>query len=95
MKVYISFDMEGTSSLSDYVIICHGTSRTHVRGIADKISLACKKDGILPLGVEGYEEGEWILMDYSSVIIHIFQDEYREIFKLEELYEHLESTQFE
>ena len=91
----IRFDMENTSSLSDFVIICHGTSTTHVRGIADNISLNCKKADVLPLGVEGYEEGEWVLMDYNSVIVHIFLEETREIFNLEEIFETLSSEKFE
>ncbi len=82
----MEIDMEGKSSLSEYVILCHGTSTAHARGISDKISLTMKKENILPLGIEGYNEGEWILMDFNTVIIHIFLEETRELYNFEELY---------
>ncbi|NQU66104.1 MAG: ribosome silencing factor, partial [SAR324 cluster bacterium] len=82
----VIFDMEGKSSISDFVFICHGTSTAHTRGIADKISLTVKKEGELPLGIEGLEEGQWILIDYNSVIVHIFLKDVREQYTLEEIY---------
>jgi ribosome-associated protein len=82
----VQIDLEGKSSIADFILICHGTSTAHTRGIADKISLNLKKEGVLPIGIEGYDSGEWILMDFSSVIIHIFLEEVRETFNLEEIY---------
>ena len=87
--------MAGKSSLADYILICHGTSTTHVRGIADRISLDLKKEGLLPLGVEGYESGEWILLDYNTAVIHVFLEENRGFFDLEEVYKDFETTTFE
>lgn len=83
----VVFDMEGKSAISDYLVICHGTSRAHVQGIADKISITLKKEKILPLGIEGQEEGRWILVDYNSVIVHIFQEAVREQYNIEEIYQ--------
>ncbi|MBU3915917.1 ribosome silencing factor [bacterium] len=83
----MEIDMEGRSSLSEYVILCHGTSSAHAQGISDKISLTMKKEKILPLGVEGYNEGEWILLDYNSVIVHIFLEETRELYNFEQLFQ--------
>ncbi len=80
------FDMEGKSSVSDFVFICHGTSTAHTRGIADKIGLVLKKEGELPLGIEGMEEGQWILIDYNTVIVHIFLKDIRKQYSLEEIY---------
>lgn len=91
----VQIDMEGKSSLADYVLVCHGTSTAHTKGIADKISLNLKQEGILPIGVEGYESGEWILMDFNTVIIHIFLEETREIFNLEEIYQDFTTTNLE
>ena len=82
----VTFDMEGKSSISDFVFICHGTSTAHTRGIADKINLTLKKEGELPMGIEGYEEGQWILIDYNSVIVHIFLKDVRDRYSLEEIY---------
>ena len=87
--------MGGKSSLADYILICNGTSTTHTRGIADRISMDLKKEGILPLGVEGYESGEWILLDYNTAIIHIFLEEHREYYDLEGVYRDFETTAFE
>jgi len=82
----VLFDMEGKSSVSDFVFICHGTSTAHTRGIADKMGLTLKKAGELPLGIEGLEEGQWILIDYNTVIVHIFLKDVREQYSLEEIY---------
>jgi ribosome-associated protein len=80
------FDMEGKSSVSDFVFICHGTSTAHTRGIADKIGLTLKKAGELSMGIEGLEGGQWILIDYNTVIVHIFLKDVREQYSLEEIY---------
>ena len=82
----VIFDLEGKSSVSDFIFICHGTSTAHTRGISDKISLTLKKENKLPLGIEGYEEGQWILIDYNTVIVHIFLKHVREQYSLEEIY---------
>ena len=82
----VLYDMEGKWSLSDFVFICHGTSTAHTRGIADKIGLILKKESELPLGIEGLEEGRWILIDYNTVIVHIFLKDVREQYSLEEIY---------
>ena len=91
----IQFDMEGKSSIADYVLVCHGTSRAHSQGIADRILLNLKKEGLLPLGVEGYVEGSWILIDFNTVLIHIFLEDIRETFQIEEIYQDFPSKSFE
>ncbi|MBU2644288.1 ribosome silencing factor [bacterium] len=83
----VVFDMDGKSAITDYLVICHGTSTAHTQGIADNIGLALKKEGgILPLGIEGREEGRWILIDYNAVIVHIFLEDVREQYSLEEIF---------
>ncbi len=89
------FDMEGKSSLADYIIVCHGTSTAHTQGITDRITLDLKKDGLLPLGVEGYNEGAWILIDFNTVIVHVFLEETRELYNFEELYQDFPCKTFE
>lgn len=89
----ISF--EGKSTLTDHFVICSGTSSAHNQGIADRIALNLKKNGVLPLGMEGYEEGNWILIDYNTVIVHIFLQAARELYELEELYSDYPMEHFE
>ncbi len=91
----IQFDMNGKSSLCDYIVICHGTSTAHSKGIADRISFDLKKDGLLPLGIEGHEEGVWILIDFNTVIVHVFLEETREMYSFEELYQDCPSQTIE
>jgi ribosome-associated protein len=74
------------SSFADYFLICHGDSSRQVQGIASNIEEKLKKTGFVPLGIEGYQEGSWVLMDYGDVIIHIFQKPIREFYDLERLW---------
>jgi nicotinate-nucleotide adenylyltransferase len=83
----IQFNLETDAAVADFVIICHGTSTTHVRGIADKIWMTLKKQGVLPLGIEGLNTGRWVLMDYNIVVVHIFLEEIRYRYRLEDLLE--------
>lgn len=83
----VEIDVEGRSSVAEFIVICHGTSTAHTQGIANKIYMNVKKNQQeLPLGVEGEENGEWILMDYNSVIVHVFLEEVRGEYQLEELF---------
>ena len=74
------------TTLADYYIICTGTSNTHIRAIADSIDEALSKQGIEPKSREGYRSGTWLLMDYGSVIVHIFKGETRDFYALERLW---------
>lgn len=82
----VLFDVNGQSSITDYILICQGRSQGHVKGIADRIKETLSKNKIKPLNVEGYAEGSWILMDYDEVIVHIFHPETRAYYNLEELH---------
>ncbi|KPK81874.1 MAG: hypothetical protein AMS27_15115 [Bacteroides sp. SM23_62_1] len=75
------------NSVCVYFVISHGDSNTQVRAIAENIEQKVKK--ILNLNVyhrEGYENAHWILLDYNTVVIHIFQEETRRYYRLEELW---------
>jgi ribosome-associated protein len=75
------------SSVCDSFIICHGTSRTQVEAIAEGvIADTKKKTGVNPWHKEGSENAEWILIDYSDIIVHIFQDSKRSFYNLEQLW---------
>lgn len=75
------------SALYDSFIICHGTSRTQVEALADGVIRDVKKKtGLNPYHREGFENAEWILIDYADIIVHIFQGNKREFYNLEQLW---------
>jgi ribosome-associated protein len=68
-------------------VICHGDSNTHVNAIADSVDREMKENlGLNSPGKEGHGNAQWILMDYGSVIVHVFQKEFRDYYRLEELW---------
>ncbi len=75
------------STVCDYFVICHGTSRTHTGAIADSIEAEAKKaTGQFPRRREGFSNAEWILLDYLDVVVHVFQEPVRNFYKLEALW---------
>jgi ribosome-associated protein len=85
-KDLVILNVKEISAFTDYFIICSGTSDRQVRAIADAIQENLKLAGILPLGIEGGAAGQWILMDYDDVIIHIFLETIRSFYDLERLW---------
>ncbi len=83
----VILDVKEMCSFADYFIICSGTSNRHVQGIATHIETRLKKEGFLPLGVEGLTEGAWILLDYNDVVVHIFLEPVRTFYDLERLWD--------
>lgn len=79
-------DFEKKSSLCDKVVICTARSDRNAQAIADELEKRLKVIGEEKLGLEGYNEGDWILIDFDDVIVHIFLREAREHFKLEQLW---------
>ena len=69
-------------------MICSGTNVRQNQAISDEIHLKMKEHGELPISVEGYENGEWILMDYGDSIFHIFMERARTFYDLERLWRH-------
>jgi ribosome-associated protein len=82
----VVLDMADASSITDHFLICSGGSERQVQAIADAIDEQLKQAGITSLGVEGYREGRWILMDYGDVIVHVFSQETRDFYDLEHLW---------
>ena len=78
-------DVKDKTILADYFIIVSGTSTTHIRALADNVEVELKKENIYPNKIEGYNT-EWILMDYSDIIVNIFTERERQNYNLEELY---------
>ncbi len=79
-------DVRGKTSIADLLVIASGTSARHVKSIADEVSKFAKKAGVMPLGVEGEQEGEWVLVDLGDVIVHVMLPRIREFYGLERLW---------
>ena len=90
--------MLGVSELTtytNYLLIVTATSDRHARALADHLTEQMKLKSIKPLGVEGYDSGQWILLDYSDVIVHIFQESSRDYYDLDGLWIDAESLPIE
>lgn len=72
--------------MTDYFVICSGTSNTQIKSLSGEVEFKLGEKGIKPLGIDGYETGMWIVMDYAYVMVHIFNREQRDFFKLEKLW---------
>ena len=83
----VLIDAQHRSSLADYLLICEGRSQLHCRGIAENVEHNLKREGEASLGIEGEREGNWVLLDYGNIILHVFHPEIRKYYRLEELYE--------
>ena len=69
--------------MTDYFVICTGTSNTHIKSLSGEVEYKLGEAGIAHTGVDGYDSGIWIVMDYTTVMVHIFNREQRDFFKLE------------
>lgn len=75
------------STVCDYFVICHGSSRTHAMALAEGVTEEVKKTlGIHPRRTEGFSNAEWILLDYLDVVVHVFQEPIRDFYQLEALW---------
>ncbi|MDQ5983695.1 MAG: Ribosomal silencing factor RsfS [Eubacteriales bacterium SKADARSKE-1] len=75
------------SIISDYIVIATGTSSTHVKALADEIEFKLKEIGVTVKHIEGHRSNTWILLDYGSVIVHVFSNEARKFYDLDGLLE--------
>lgn len=83
LKVLFTADQ---TTLADYFIICTGTSNTQVRALAEAAEEDLSKAGEEPHHIEGHRGGQWTLLDYSAVVIHVFTEEGRAFYDLERLW---------
>jgi ribosome-associated protein len=79
-------DVRGKTSIADILIIASGTSTRHVKSIADEVVKYAKQAGMMPLGVEGQREAEWVLVDLGDIVVHVMLPRIREFYGLERLW---------
>ncbi|MEW5680885.1 MAG: ribosome silencing factor [Pseudomonadota bacterium] len=82
----VTLDVRGKSSVTEFMIICSGTSNRHTKSIADYVAAEVKKAGINALGIEGQSSGEWVLLDLGDVVVHVMLEDSRSFYQLEKLW---------
>ncbi|MHB1380962.1 MAG: ribosome silencing factor [Thermoleophilia bacterium] len=89
----VILDMRELCSYTDFFIICSGRSGRQVHAIGDEIRYQLKREGVLPLRVEGEHQSEWFLLDYPGVFVHVFTPETRDFYRLENLWKDAPRTE--
>jgi ribosome-associated protein len=85
-KDVVEIDVRGKSSVTDFMVVASGTSSRHVKSIADEVVRFAKRLDVMPLGVEGEQEAEWVLVDLGDVVVHVMLPRVREFYALERLW---------
>ncbi len=83
---------EEKTTLADYFIICSGNSSTQTKGLADEVEYKLGLEGISPMHTEGRDSALWVLIDYGSVVVHVFNAESRRFYNLEKLWHEAEEV---
>lgn len=79
-------DVHDKTDVADFMVICSGNSKTHVKSIAEYVATEAKHAGTAPLGIEGGEQSEWVLVDLGDVVLHVMQESIRDFYQLEKLW---------
>lgn len=95
-KEIVLLDVRGLTTLTDYFIVCHGTSETQIRALANIVTEMTKKDiGEAVWKKEGLDARRWIILDYVNVVVHIFSQEKREFYGVERMWNDAVRTELE
>ena len=81
-----ALDLSQISHFTDFFVICSGSNERHVQAIADAIQRKLRDLDLRPMGIEGYDHGQWVVLDYGFIVVHIFSEEMREYYRLEGLW---------
>ncbi len=87
-------DLRPVTAFSDYFVVCNGTNPRQNQAISDEIEIRLKKQGRYPLSIEGYDNAEWILLDYGDFLVHVFTEKARAYYDLERLWRDATVTPF-
>ena len=90
----VMLDMRNISIITDYFIVCSANSTTQVKAIADNIEDKLAEAGVHPTHKEGYADARWVLLDYGDVVAHVFLEEERDFYNLEQLWADAPSESF-
>ncbi|WP_055078283.1 ribosome silencing factor [Lagierella massiliensis] len=85
-KDVVSIKLQEGMAIADYFVIATGNTSSQTQAIADEVEKVAEENGINIVGVEGYREGSWILVDLGDIIVHVFTPEAREYYNLERLW---------
>ena len=89
----VVLDVAALTSIADYLVICTGRSDRQVQAIAQAVDEHLRQHGHRPIAIEGMNRGQWVLLDYADVIVHVFYKPVREFYDLERLWEHAPRVQ--
>ncbi|MDX1395092.1 MAG: ribosome silencing factor [Gemmatimonadota bacterium] len=91
----VILDLRGISDVTDFFLIASGDSDTHTRAISENIVERAKAAGFRPVGIEGLDRGQWVLMDFVGLIVHVFLGPVRDFYRLESLWGDAPGFEFE
>lgn len=80
-------DVRGKTAITDLMVIASGTSDRHIKSLADNVVIKAKEAGLQPLGVEGQDSRDWVLVDLNDIVVHVMLPEVRDFYNLEKLWQ--------
>ena len=82
----VCMDVSDKTEITDFMIVASGTSSRHVKSLATNVVAEAKEEGLQPIGIEGLDQGEWVLVDLNAVVLHVMQPQVRDFYDIESLW---------